>query len=162
MFLQKFYLTWLPNIWEISQNRGIYIRFWISRLTQWARAWYKQKPSRMSTSTKRSLKDFDCINNLPVKASFSIFIVIVFFKVLFLLQLKETKSTLKGETTLQFNDEEAQMQLRFRRIMVSFPNFLSNVENNSGLYWFCLSSLCDCSKKVTLHSQIIITIWWLT
>lgn len=88
----------------------------------------------MSTSTKRSLKDFDCINNLPVKASFSIFIVVVLFEVLFLLQLKETKSTLKGETTLQFNDEEAQMQMRFRRIMVSFPNILSNVENNSGLY----------------------------
>lgn len=32
-------------------------------------------------------------------------------------RLKETKSTLKGETTLQFNDEEAQMQMRFRRIM---------------------------------------------
>lgn len=88
----------------------------------------------MSTSTKRSLKDFDCLNNLPVKASFSIFIVVVLFEVLFLLQLKETKSTLKEETTLQFNDEEAQMQMRFRRIMVSFPNFLSNVENNSGLY----------------------------
>lgn len=32
-------------------------------------------------------------------------------------RLKETKSTLKGETSLQFNDEEAQLQMRVRRIM---------------------------------------------
>lgn len=32
-------------------------------------------------------------------------------------RLKETKSKLKEETTLHYNDEEAQVQMRFRRIM---------------------------------------------
>lgn len=32
-------------------------------------------------------------------------------------RLRETKSKLKGETTLEYDDEEAQLQLRFRRIM---------------------------------------------
>lgn len=36
----------------------------------------------------------------------------------FVPQLKETKSKLKEETTLHYNDEEAQVQMRFRRIMV--------------------------------------------
>jgi hypothetical protein len=37
----------------------------------------------------------------------------------FISQLRETQSKLKQETTLQYNDEEAQLQMRFRRIMVS-------------------------------------------
>ena len=36
----------------------------------------------------------------------------------FVSQLKETKSKLKGENTLHYNDEEAQLQMRLRRIMV--------------------------------------------
>ncbi|KAJ7365501.1 hypothetical protein OS493_005610 [Desmophyllum pertusum] len=32
-------------------------------------------------------------------------------------RLKESKSQLRGETTLQFNDAEAQAQMRFRRLM---------------------------------------------
>ncbi|XP_068729668.1 uncharacterized protein [Montipora capricornis] len=32
-------------------------------------------------------------------------------------RLMETKSQLKGETTLQYNDEEVQQQMRFRRIV---------------------------------------------
>ena len=37
----------------------------------------------------------------------------------FISQLRETQSKLKQESTLQYNDEEAQLQMRFRRIMVS-------------------------------------------
>lgn len=32
-------------------------------------------------------------------------------------RLRETQSKLKQESTLQYNDEEAQLQMRFRRIM---------------------------------------------
>ncbi|KAL9954884.1 hypothetical protein ACROYT_G042469 [Oculina patagonica] len=32
-------------------------------------------------------------------------------------RLKETQSKLKGETSLHYNDEEAQLQMRFRRLV---------------------------------------------
>lgn len=75
----------------------------------------------------------------------------------FLLQLKETKSTLKGETSLQFNDQEAQLQLRVRRIMVSFVNFPSNLKITRNYVDF-VSFALGLFKKITLHSQVTITI----
>lgn len=39
-------------------------------------------------------------------------------RLIFISQLKETQSKLKGETSLHYNDEEAQLQMRFRRLVV--------------------------------------------
>ena len=155
-------MTCLPNIWVISQNRGIYIRFWISRLTQWARAWYKQKPSRMSTSTKRSLKDFDCINNLPVKASFSIFIVVVFLKCFFSCSLKRQNLRWKEKPRYSLTTKRPRCKWDSGGLWWAFLIFYRMLKITRGYIDFFLSSLCDCSKKVTLHSQIIIAIRWLT
>lgn len=34
-------------------------------------------------------------------------------------------------------------------------NFLFSVESNAGLFWFCLTLLCDWSRKLPLFSQAI-------
>ena len=47
----------------------------------------------------------------------------------FISQLRETQSNLKQESTLQYNDEEAQLQMRFRRIMVSGVKMSNDREN---------------------------------
>lgn len=49
----------------------------------------------------------------------------------FISQLRETQSKLKQESTLQYNDEEAQLQMRFRRIMVSSVMLTNDRENHN-------------------------------
>ena len=49
----------------------------------------------------------------------------------FILQLRETQSKLKQESTLQYNDEEAQLQMRFRRIMVRSVMLTNDRENDN-------------------------------
>ena len=49
----------------------------------------------------------------------------------FILQLRETQSKLKQESTLQYNDEEAQLQMRFRRIMVRSVMLTNDRENEN-------------------------------
>ena len=49
----------------------------------------------------------------------------------FILQLRETQSKLKQESTLQYNDEEAQLQMRVRRIMVRSVMLTNDRENDN-------------------------------
>ena len=72
---------------------------------------------------------FDFVIRKFVK--FHVFFFFLLDSLFFISQLRETQSKLKQESTLQYNDEEAQLQMRFRRIMVRSVMLTNDRENDN-------------------------------
>ena len=74
---------------------------------------------------------FALILSYESSLNFTCFFFFLLDSLFFISQLRETQSKLKQESTLQYNDEEAQLQMRVRRIMVRSVMLTNDRENDN-------------------------------